>query len=495
MGELNIKNFNEALLEIEALKIAIVRERKARERAETLLENRATHLFKVNQRLQDQYVNTSRKNQEINYLLKITNLESDVENLRKLMLGFLEESSMLLWSEASFVFKENSLTKAIEPLTCFFINLNSNELEYSEKIFVSEDYSFLKEYVKSDKKIILSDLGNLLSDINPKYLNLNFNYLFKIEIDEDERYFFCFSFQDALNLEPRTIELVESGLNQLVITLQKHKANKQLIENYKKIKEIKSQLIQSEKMASLGTISAGIAHEINNPLSFVLTNSEVLKEYLNSIINYIGKLEMIERDESEIQSLKSNVDFILQDTPMLMNESLEGIERIRQIVNGLRTFSRADDGEFKSFDVNSCIETSLRLVSNELKHKCKVVKKLNSSQNVFGSAGQIIQVFTNFFVNSAQAIEEFGEIEISTFNDEENVFVSIRDNGKGISKENLNNLFTPFFTTKPTGQGTGLGLSISYGIIKKHNGKISVESEVGLGTTFLVSIPITSRPS
>ncbi|MDO9181536.1 MAG: ATP-binding protein, partial [Bacteriovorax sp.] len=275
--------------------------------------------------------------------------------------------------------------------------------------------------------------------------------------------------------------------------LQKHKSKYQLLENYKKLKEVKSQLIQSEKMASLGTISAGIAHEINNPLSFLLTNSEVLKEYLTTIIQYIKRLENPTENETDITKLKKSIDYILQDTPMLMNESLEGIDRIKEIVNGLKTFSRADDGDIKEFDINTCIETSLRLVSNELKHKCKITKNFQSLPPVRGSAGQIIQVLTNLLVNSAQAIEDFGLIEISTKESENNIIVSIKDSGKGISQENLDQLFTPFFTTKPTGQGTGLGLSISYGIIKKHKGDITVESTIGKGTEFCIFLPKEQR--
>ena len=262
-----------------------------------------------------------------------------------------------------------------------------------------------------------------------------------------------------------------------------------IFENYKKLKEIKSQLIQSEKMASIGTISAGIAHEINNPLSFVMTNSEVLKEYLNNVFDYVKSLEQASPTTEKLIEQKKNIDYVMEDIPMLMNESLEGINRIRTIVNGLRTFSRADDGELKEIYLKNCIETSLRLVSNELKHKCKIHTSLTDISPTRGSDGQIIQVLTNLLVNSAQAITEFGEINIKTWEDDSFVFASIQDSGKGISSDDQKQLFTPFFTTKPTGQGTGLGLSISYGIIKKHKGDISVESQLGIGTTFTIKLP------
>ena len=246
-------------------------------------------------------------------------------------------------------------------------------------------------------------------------------------------------------------------------------------------------------MASIGTISAGIAHEINNPLSFLLTNSEVLKEYWQNVMAYIYVLEQSERNEIELKASKKSLEFVFQDTPHLINESLEGIERIREIVNGLRTFSRADDGDIKDVDINSCLESALKLVSNELKHKCRIEKDLKKVPTFKGAAGQLIQVFTNLLVNSAQAIEGFGAIKVKSELKENNLVVSICDSGKGISPEDLKQLFTPFFTTKPTGQGTGLGLSISYGIVKKHNGNITVESEIGKGTTFFIEIPVEKK--
>lgn len=482
---------DEAIDEVIELEIALIREKKAREQAEALLEKRANHLFNINQRLHDQYISTSRKNQEIDYLLKITNLETSDHDSHGLILNFLEITSKLLWTEASFAFKCDKINKKLIPVTNYIISPDTKEQEESEKKFLGEKFDFLSRYVYLEAPFVLSNFSNDISKIRSEYSHLNHSYLYPVVIDSDERFLIWLTFVNAVDLDDGTINLIKSGIKQLTSTLQKHKAKNQLLENYKKLKEIKSQLIQSEKMASLGTISAGIAHEINNPLSFLLTNSEVLKEYLVTIIQYINKLETPSSSPDEIQDLKKNIDYIMQDTPMLMNESLEGIERIKEIVNGLRTFSRADDGDIKDFDINTCVEAALRLVSNELKHKCKIDKKLESQSIVKGSAGQIIQVFTNLLVNSAQAIDGFGSVEITTQDKDENVIVTITDNGKGISKENLDQLFTPFFTTKPTGQGTGLGLSISYGIIKKHRGNIVVESNVGVGTSFHISIPIT----
>lgn len=406
--------------------------------------------------------------------------------------NFLKISSMHLWSEASFAFYCDNKTQKLTPVTFHLLGSQENQ-EKDEERFLTENFEFMEIHFNSTRPLRYSKFSQNIVKINEQYAHLNHSYLCPLEVDSEEKFMIWFTFSNAVELDEMTIELINRGVDQLKSILQKQKSKTQIMENYKKLKEIKSQLIQSEKMASIGTISAGIAHEINNPLSFLLTNSEVLKEYLKTIIDYIARLESKSSDEEEMKSIKKNIDYILTDTPMLMMESLEGINRIREIVNGLRTFSRADDGELKEFDVNVCIESSLRLVSNELKHKCRINKNLNSTSLIKGSEGQIIQVLTNLLVNSAQAIEDYGVVEVNSSDVGDSVVITIRDSGKGISKENLDHLFTPFFTTKLAGQGTGLGLSISYGIIQRHKGKIEVESSVGIGTAFHITIPSIER--
>lgn len=492
MGLKKITDINEANLELEALLVAIKREQKARQKAEQLLEEKASYLFNINSRLHEQYTNASKKNQEIDYLLNITTLEEE-NDTASVILKFLKLTSTHLWSEASFAFRCNQETQKLVPITAYMISSDPVAAKNSESKFIQENFEFMEIHFNSISPLRYSKFAQEIKKINSDYSQLNHRYLCPLEVDSEEKYLIWFTFSTAIDLDDLTVALIDRGIHQLKGTLQKQKSKVQLLDNYKKLQEIKSQLIQSEKMASVGTMSAGIAHEINNPLSFLLTNSEVLKEYMNTIMDYISRLERNEINDENFFKIKENMNYILKDTPMLMNESLEGIDRIREIINGLKTFSRADDGEIKEFNVNTCIETSLRLVSNELKHKCRVNKELDSQCLIRGAEGQIIQVITNLLVNSAHAIEEFGQVDINSKDDGDNVVITIKDSGKGISPENLNHLFTPFFTTKPTGQGTGLGLSISYGIIKRHNGNIQVESWVGVGTVFYISIPITTR--
>nr|BDT27437.1 hypothetical protein BHI3_09030 [Bacteriovorax sp. HI3] len=490
MGINKITTMKEALEEIRALEEAFQREQKSREKAERILEEKASNLSKVNAHLHEQYLNSTKASHDIDYLLKITNLEDDeTEDSASIIKNFLRISSNHLWSEAGFAFLCDIENQKIKPVTSFLLASGQQSVTYSDEAFLKENFDFLEIHLDATYPLRYSKFSQEMRKINPLYSLLNHSYLCPLEVDANEKYLIWFTFSNSIELDEITIELVDRGIGQLKSILQKKKSRMLLVDNFKKLKDIKSQLIQSEKMASIGTISAGIAHEINNPLSFLLTNSEVLKEYMGSIIDYINNLEHGFESEEKKDQMRKNIEYIINDTPMLMKESLEGIERIREIINGLRAFSRADDGEIKEFSVNSCIESSLRLVSNELKHKCKVGKKLESDLMIRGSEGQIIQVLTNLLVNSAQAIDDYGVIEITSRDEDSNVIVTIRDNGKGISKENLNNLFTPFFTTKPVGQGTGLGLSISYGIVQRHKGTINVESSVGIGTIFDIVLP------
>lgn len=489
MALAQVKNIDEALELIDRLNRDIQNVKDENLKNQILLGQRETNLIKINQKIQEQFSNIARKNQEVDFLLKITNFEVVENDLRGLFANFLELSAMFVWCDVCFAVKIDEENKNVIPITNFILNSDSNLQKANEEKFLKINFDYFLSYCEIVEHVALSDLNKFSSTLTREYKNLNYCYIFPIEIDKHDKVLVAFAFNFETILNERTIELLLRGLNQLKITLQKYKSKRQLLENYKKLKDMKSQLIQSEKMASIGTISAGIAHEINNPLSFLLTNTEVLKDYIVKIFKY---LESIKKDSQFLrdEKIENEINYILEDTPALLSESLEGIQRIREIVNGLRTFSRADEGELKNFEINECVESSLKLVSNELKHKCKVVKCLQANSRVKGAPGQIIQVLTNLLVNSAQAIDNFGEIVLETYSDGVKVYISIEDNGCGISQDNLKNLFTPFFTTKPTGKGTGLGLSISYGIIKKHQGKIFVESKENIGTKFIIELPV-----
>ncbi|QXD16383.1 PAS domain-containing protein [Rhodocaloribacter litoris] len=287
------------------------------------------------------------------------------------------------------------------------------------------------------------------------------------------------------------------------------RATRQLREANEKLKESQAQLVQSEKMASLGQMAAGIAHEINNPVGFVMSNLNTLSEYIDTyrllLQHYAALAATLPPDPPpeqarHLQAIRTieaeeDLDFITSDLDLLMAESHNGLQRIKEIVQGLKSFARVDEAEMQMANVNESLETTLRVIWNELKYRCAVETRFNPLPLIPCYPGKLNQVFMNLLLNAAQAISDHGVIVIETEATETEVIVRITDNGTGIPPEHLPKLFTPFFTTKPVGKGTGLGLSISYGIIQQHHGRIEVESTVGEGTTFTIYLPVSQEPA
>jgi two-component system NtrC family sensor kinase len=271
-----------------------------------------------------------------------------------------------------------------------------------------------------------------------------------------------------------------------------------------RLREVQQQLMHSERMASIGQLAAGVAHEINNPIGYVHSNLGSLQEYLNNLFGLIelyqgvvyGSAAVSPERRAEIDQHKRSIDyeFLLHDLPQLLSESREGIDRVRRIVQDLRDFSRVDRVEAWSlYDLHRGLDSTLGIVWNEIKYKARLHKEYGNLPLVECLPSQINQVFMNVLVNAAQALGDNGEIRVSTGRDEDTVWVEISDTGTGIAAENLPRIFDPFFSTKAVGEGTGLGLSISYGIVKKHHGDIQVQSKPG-NTVFRIVLPQRHAP-
>jgi signal transduction histidine kinase len=253
-------------------------------------------------------------------------------------------------------------------------------------------------------------------------------------------------------------------------------------------------MVQKEKLVSIGELAAGIAHEINNPLAFVMSNFSNIKEYSIPITELLLKV----KDTPELQKdwKAKDIDFLLEDLPELIDESQKGLDRIAKIVNSMRNFARtSDEDTTEYFDINNLIDEVLMIVNNEVKYNAVVEKEYENCPLIYGNKGEIEQVFVNLVVNASQAIKESGDsigtITIKTEPICQGVLISVRDTGKGIDPQFIHKVFDPFFTTKPVGQGTGLGLSISHSIIvEKHGGELKVESELGVGTCFYIELPL-----
>lgn len=270
--------------------------------------------------------------------------------------------------------------------------------------------------------------------------------------------------------------------------------NQELALALESLRSMQSCVIQSEKLASIGQIAAGVAHEINNPVGFVKSNISAIDRYLAKMIGYI---ELLERSHPSQEVVKRHrrelkIDYVVDDIPEIIVESLGGIERVETIVRNLKSFSRLDSAQMTEVDLNACLDTTISIIWNEIKYNAELVKDYGELPQVTCFPQQMNQVFMNLLVNAAHAIETAGTIRVSTLSDQERVYVMVADTGCGIPPQICDRIFEPFFTTKPAGKGTGLGLSISYDIVKRHGGEMTVKSEVGKGSQFTVSIPIYS---
>jgi two-component system, NtrC family, sensor kinase len=260
------------------------------------------------------------------------------------------------------------------------------------------------------------------------------------------------------------------------------------------LEEAQDQIIQSEKLASIGQIAAGVAHEINNPVAFVLSNLFTLETYLSGLVKLIEHpAENGDARTSGSSSVQPGLDvqFLRDDGIALLRESREGLLRVKRIVEDLKDFSRGGaDETWETVDLHKALDRTLNMVRNEIKYKARIDTHYGELPHVECLPSRINQVFLNLLVNAGQAIDANGIVTISSGVDGREVWFRFEDNGCGIRKEHLNRIFEPFFTTKPVGQGTGLGLSVSYSIVRKHGGRIEVDSDIGRGTRFTIHLPI-----
>jgi PAS domain S-box-containing protein len=319
-----------------------------------------------------------------------------------------------------------------------------------------------------------------------------------------------------------TRKQVEETLHEQALMLEEEVAQRQLAQESLAVKQVQLQalnetlearvaeelhknrekdgiLLQQDKLASIGQLAAGVAHEINNPMGFIMSNLRTLKKYTDVEQQYLQALEEAtkaccpEEQNKQLDELHKRLDigYVLEDIPPLITESIEGTERIKQIVLDLKDFARSDENSLKETDLNQCVQSTVNIVRNEIKYVADLNLQLGNIPPIICNPQQINQVIANLLLNAAHAINGHGSITVSTSAESDKVLLTVADTGCGIPDEIRKRVFDPFFTTKEVGKGTGLGLSISYDIVTKHGGEISLESEPGVGTTFMVRLPIS----
>jgi two-component system NtrC family sensor kinase len=264
-----------------------------------------------------------------------------------------------------------------------------------------------------------------------------------------------------------------------------------LAEQNRILRETQAALVQTEKLASLGRLAAGVAHEINNPIAYVTNNLVVIRRDTHAALAALDAYRRGDAAEGAQLEEKADIGYLRENFTRTCDKTLEGLQRVRDIVRNLRDFARLDEAEFKEADLNTALKSTIEIVRHQIKEKSiRLETNFDPLPSVLCHPGKINQVFLNLLVNAIQACSQGGVVATRTRAEPDRVVVEVQDNGCGISPEHKMRLFEPFFTTKPIGQGTGLGLSVSFGIVRDHGGAIDVESEVGRGSTFRVRLPL-----
>ena len=470
---------------ISMLERRLAREKKAREEAESLLIAKSREIYQANQELQEALAQSEQKRQELAFLARSTGALTLSENNESLLGNVCQLTSEFLHADYGIA--------AVQIKSCHAFDIHTPVFGAKKKWH--------------DNPQLLTSINQFVEKIpqNNDWQDFPFSYqeqLYRLilrhkPLDSGSYILVCF----LLKKSPASSEIysiLTIMFRQLKNLLLARKfgvsSNSQTFDYGKlqaQLKRARVQLEQSEKMASLGQLAAGVAHEINNPVGFVRSNMESLNHYLKDLTAFAKALGAFENVQIQSLFAQYDVEYLLEDTADIVTSNLGGLDRISEIVQGLKSFSHQGEAQNLPFDLNKIIQSALSVANNELKYKHNVITQLSEQPaNLFGKAGQLQQVFINMFVNAAQAMPNGGDLEINSRILKDSVVVTIRDTGCGMDKVTQDKLFNPFFTTKPVGEGTGLGMSISYSIIEGHQGHVEIDSEVGIGTTFTLTFPL-----
>ena len=467
--------------EIELLYKALEREKKARAQLEKKIDRYDKNKYEVNQELLKSYESARIQEVQLQFLAFLSKGNTDDKSIVDLRLYFAENIGFLFSQYQPLVINYEHDKIKRTWLQSSAVSAWQRQVNFDDSLLKlpCQVHQWTRSSTKCDQQL-LTQFGNkfVLSIDFP--LSKHFGYRVMLIIAH-----FCYSEEFKQTLEIAATQYIES--------ISKRLTDAELSQNYQKLrrtlKALKStqrQLMHSEKMASLGTLSSGVAHEINNPLSYLTSNLQSLSDYTSVLSNYVN-------ETTEHQQCSDRLKGIVEDIPDIQSSCLDAIKRIKSIVSSLLTFSRKEEGQQSPLNIHDSINSALEIVNNQLKYKHTIKKSFTEHPALIsGNDSQLQQVFVNLFINASQAMESGGELSIVTDAHNEYFTVKISDQGYGMDSSTLNRIFEPFFTTKESSKGTGLGLAISYAILTNHQATIDVNSVVGEGTSFTLSFPLTS---
>lgn len=494
---------------IAALERTIQREKSARKQAEQQLEQYSRDIYQSNILLKEQTVQAQKKQKNLSFLTSIAENGWRCPSVSELINNYLQKCGSFVSRCATVFFQiENDMS------------LSRLQISNSEQIVIelpelNFDVEFLQELMlKIDLEKLKHDFFNVskgkifqLSDYKKIDLVLENDfhvYLLPIYSSKGKELnkmgCMCFFYNSPNDIDLTKLQTIEASHSIFSVAIEQKKAEAvlkrkiaELQQTNQELQQTEQQLVESEKLASLGQLSAGIAHEINNPIGFVLSNLSTMTEYMTDLHQAISPItkeaspsaETVKKWQSDIDTYE--VPYLLEDGEAILKSSVDGLQRVKNIVADLSSFARMDSNELNTVSVDQVITSALNIVHNELKYQHTVLTELNPNSLILGNEGQLQQVFINLFMNAKQAMPDGGEIFVSCKKVKERILVTVKDQGCGIESKHQKEIFTPFFTTKPPGQGTGLGLSISYSILQRHHAKVRLNSELGKGTEFVLS--------
>ncbi|MBA6304518.1 sensor histidine kinase [Colwellia sp. MB02u-14] len=470
------------------------RERKARCLAEQQLENYSRELYETNQSLQASLVNAKKKQAELEFLAKASDDVISKLSMTELMLNTVELTGNFFSAEYGF-FLVTKLGSTVD--------FNNTQL-WNKETGWSLNQEFLlayMEYLPLAQDAVYQSWSVVPIPLKEKGQLAGFNWLvyFNIQLHNEQKVWITF-LSRAEYLDKESLFVLDTAKGHLLSSIRRRLNDVQMIENKSKLNDsvtslerAKGQLMQYEKMALLGQLSAGVAHEINNPIAFIRSNMEILLDDLKvynalyrDIKHHLSEHHSLNLESFEQFISEADIDYIATDAFSLLRSNIDGIDRVRDIVDSLKTFSHSGKTAFCEMSIVGCIEGALKVSS--LRYNHNIENELTDYLPfIMGNKGQLQQVFVNLFVNASYAMDNDGVLSITGRETDDSLIIRVSDTGSGMDKKILKQLFTPFFTTKPVGEGTGLGLSVSFAIIEAHDATITVKSIEGVGTTFEIS--------